>query len=81
MFQSDMIECDSCLSDNEDIGYWPFEHRSLSHITDFIDVDLNNLMGISEILVPTCSYRMGEPNMGYGVAIIGKKAFNINIIH
>lgn len=25
-----------------------------------------------EFVVPTCSYRMGVPNMGYGIAVIGK---------
>jgi hypothetical protein len=24
-----------------------------------------------EFVVPTCSYRMGVPNMGFGIAIIG----------
>lgn len=27
---------------------------------------------VSEIIVPTCSYRMGSKNIGYGVLIIGK---------
>lgn len=27
---------------------------------------------VSEIIVPTCSYRMGSNNIGYGVLIIGK---------
>ena len=26
---------------------------------------------LHEIVVPTCSYRMGEPAMGYGAAVIG----------
>lgn len=25
-----------------------------------------------EIIVPTCSYRMGEKRIGYGMAVIGK---------
>lgn len=25
-----------------------------------------------EIIVPTCSYRMGTENIGYGAAVIGK---------
>lgn len=28
-----------------------------------------------EFIVPTCSYRMGEPNMGFGITVIG----NINV--
>lgn len=27
---------------------------------------------VSEIIVPTCSYRMGSNNVGYGVLTIGK---------
>ena len=27
---------------------------------------------IHELQIPTCSYRMGTPNMGYGLAYIGK---------
>ena len=26
---------------------------------------------LHEIVVPTCSYRMGEPTMGYGAVVIG----------
>jgi hypothetical protein len=29
---------------------------------------------VHEFMVPTCSYRMGVSNMGYGAAIIGKFA-------
>lgn len=27
---------------------------------------------VHELQIPTCSYRMGTPNMGYGLAYIGK---------
>lgn len=27
---------------------------------------------VNEIIVPTCSYRMGSNNIGYGVLTIGK---------
>ncbi|XP_035826961.1 cell division control protein 1 [Aplysia californica] len=67
---SEMFECGTCLSENEDIDHWPYNLRGLKNIKDFIEVDLTNLIGVNEILVPTCSYRMGEPNMGYGVAHI-----------
>jgi hypothetical protein len=29
---------------------------------------------VHEFMVPTCSYRMGVSNMGYGAAVIGKLA-------
>ena len=34
---------------------------------------------LHEIVVPTCSYRMGEPTMGYGAAVIGT-GFRVNAI-
>ena len=34
--------------------------------------NLNDPNELHEIVVPTCSYRMGVPNMGYGAAVIGK---------
>ena len=33
--------------------------------------ELNHDVTLSEITVPTCSYRMGVPRMGYGYAVIG----------
>jgi len=32
---------------------------------------------VHEFMVPTCSYRMGTVDMGYGVAIIGKFAVEV----
>lgn len=32
----------------------------------------------NEILVPTCSYRMGVQNIGYGLAVIGWYNFDLN---
>ena len=39
---------------------------------------------VHEIQIPTCSYRMGTSNMGYGLAYIGNKQIirsNVNIKH
>ena len=44
----------------------------MSMIDDYIEIDLRGQYSLSEIAVPTCSYRMGEKNMGYGVAIVGE---------
>ncbi len=33
---------------------------------------LNEDVTLTEISVPTCSYRMGVPRMGYGYAVIGQ---------
>jgi len=35
---------------------------------------------VSEIIVPTCSYRMGSNNIGYGVLTIGKSIRHDKII-
>ena len=32
---------------------------------------LNHDITLTEITVPTCSYRMGVPRMGFGYALIG----------
>ncbi|KAK0043453.1 cell division control protein 1 [Biomphalaria pfeifferi] len=69
---SQMFTCETCLSDNEDMNYWPFHHKDISNVADFVEVDLTTLIALSEIMVPTCSYRMGVPNMGYGVAVLNK---------
>ena len=31
-----------------------------------------DMVAAREILVPTCSYRMGVPSMGYGAAVMGE---------
>lgn len=33
-----------------------------------------------EILVPTCSYRMGEPNIGYGMAVIEADSLRYTVL-
>uniref|UniRef100_A0A0B7AH84 Calcineurin-like phosphoesterase domain-containing protein n=1 Tax=Arion vulgaris TaxID=1028688 RepID=A0A0B7AH84_9EUPU len=69
---SQMFGCDTCLSDDEDMTNWPYYQRDISKVDGYVDIDLTNLIALSEIMVPTCSYRMGVPNMGYGVAVINK---------
>ena len=51
---------------------WSVERHDMSLIDDFVTIDLREPYSLSEIAVPTCSYRMGEENMGYGLAIIGR---------
>ena len=33
--------------------------------------DLNDKESLYELMIPTCSYRMGVDSMGYGAAVIG----------
>ncbi|BFZ17415.1 hypothetical protein BsWGS_20454 [Bradybaena similaris] len=69
---SQMLSCDTCLSDDEDMNNWPYYQRDMANTNAYIDLDFTNLIALSEIMVPTCSYRMGVPKMGYGVAVINK---------
>lgn len=61
--------CETCLSSNEDINHWPVHIRDLRNLRGFTEVDFTNLLAVNEVMVPTCSYRMGTTTMGYGVAI------------
>ena len=44
----------------------------MTFIDDFVTIDMRGQYSLNEIAVPTCSYRMGEKNMGFGVAVIGE---------
>lgn len=37
-----------------------------------VKLDLNDETVLYEITIPTCSYRMGVPDMGFGTAVVGK---------
>jgi len=37
-----------------------------------LSFNLSDVSQLFELIVPTCSYRMGVPNMGYGAAVISK---------
>jgi len=46
--------------------------------------NLSDVRDLYEIVIPTCSYRMGVPNMGYGAAVIsrnGHMVFDILWLH
>ena len=43
----------------------------MSLIDDYVTIDMRGQYSLNEIAVPTCSYRMGEKNIGFGVAVIG----------
>ncbi|XP_071107211.1 uncharacterized protein [Haliotis cracherodii] len=62
--------CEDCLSNNGDMGHWPVHQRDLTDIDSYQDIDLNKPLAVNEIMVPTCSYRMGEKDMGYGVGLL-----------
>ena len=72
LLQSYHYVCDTCLSSNENKDHWPVHLRDLRKLRVWTEVDFTNLISLNELMVPTCSYRMGTENMGYGVAVISK---------
>lgn len=67
--RSRIYRCEDCLKDND--YSWSVEKHDMSMIDDYVTIDMRGQYSLNEIAVPTCSYRMGEKNMGFGVAIIG----------
>ena len=45
--------------------------------TIHLESDKNEIETVYELSVPTCSYRMGVPEMGYGMLTICNLEFNI----
>lgn len=64
--------CETCLSSNANSNHWPVHIRDLRKLQGWTEVDFTNLLSINELMVPTCSYRMGTKTIGYGVAVIRK---------
>ena len=65
-----MYTCKDC----RDPDYLDVQWRGEKFLMESDVVYTLNLQDSSllhEIVVPTCSYRMGEPTMGYGAAVIG----------
>lgn len=59
------------MIDDED--HWSVHSRELNWMKDFMSINLTiSPYALTEIMVPTCSYRMGETDIGYGVGVIGK---------
>ncbi|VDI25266.1 Hypothetical predicted protein, partial [Mytilus galloprovincialis] len=63
--------CNDCMKDDD--FSWSVKQRNIEDMTGWMVTNLTEKpFSITEIMVPTCSYRMGVPHMGYGVAIIRK---------
>ena len=50
---------------------WKGTAAYLNHGNDVYDLDIRSRKLLHEIVIPTCSYRMGVPDMGYGFAVLG----------
>ncbi|XP_036360798.1 uncharacterized protein LOC115213812 isoform X2 [Octopus sinensis] len=71
--KANLFLCEDCLSqENDDGDYWPVTRRDLTSEENYIEINSDEKSTLVEIMVPTCSYRMGEPKMGYGVLVIMK---------
>lgn len=68
--KAELFTCDDCLRQDE--FSWTVARQPMTFVADYIKLDLSGEHSMHEIAVPTCSYRMGENNMGYVVAIIGQ---------
>ena len=57
----------------DDDSSWSVKQRNIEDMDGWMVTNLTDKQfSITEIMVPTCSYRMGVYNIGYGVAIISK---------
>lgn len=69
--KSTVFLCNDCMKDDD--SSWSVKQRNIVDMKGWMVNNLTaNPFAITEIMVPTCSYRMGEKNIGYGVAIIRK---------
>lgn len=63
--------CNDCMKDDD--FSWSVKERNLEDVQGWLVTNLlEKRFSITEIMVPTCSYRMGVSNIGYGVAVIKK---------
>lgn len=83
-FQAAIYHCPDCAEDYEQQSPEVNPGKSKEHadqgwagsITSISDNELHSFKldhigGYLELVVPTCSYRMGVEDIGYGVAVIG----------
>lgn len=68
-FQAQVFTCPDCLKEDE--FSWTVGRQDLTYIKSYLSLDLRDEYSMMEIAAPTCSYRMGEVNIGYTVVIIG----------
>ncbi len=68
--QARLFTCLDCFEDNKSFKW----NGGIKEMKDYAvyKFQLNNDATLNEITVPTCSYRMGVPRMGYGYALIGE---------
>ena len=68
--------CQDCRKPNDLTAPERWRRNWQGSVTDIKDsevyaIDISSTTSISEIAIPTCSYRMGVPQMGYGSATLG----------
>jgi len=51
---------------------WKEQAVDIRNLPRPLFINLSDVLQLHEVVIPTCSYRMGVPNMGYGAAVISK---------
>lgn len=78
LFHQHMVVTKQCLYTNGCHQAMLYTHKEAIHIegNDLMSFDISHnadaIDWVFEIGIPTCSYRMGVPEMGYGAAVIGR---------
>ena len=62
--QARLFHCSGCLTDNPSAI-----DRHVMNDSRVYRIPLNDERSLHEVMVPTCSYRMGTRSMGYGAAV------------
>ena len=62
--------CNKCLINDDSSDYFKHHVQQLPTQDSWMFVNLSDLWTINEIIMPTCNYRMGTLDTGYGLAVI-----------
>jgi len=63
---------ESSANTNEIQSPWKGQAVDVTNIPRPLSFNLSDVLQIHELVIPTCSYRMGVKNMGYGAAVISR---------
>ena len=63
---------ESSENTNKKPSTWKSQAIDAANLPRPLSFNLSDVSQLYELVIPTCSYRMGVPNMGYGAAVIDK---------
>lgn len=73
-----LYHCKGCQSQESSpntkklLSAWKGQAVDVRNIPWPLTFNLSDVLHLYELVIPTCSYRMGVPSMGYGAAVISK---------